>query len=222
MRLLLAEDDARLAHAVRTWMSQSGIGVDWVTQGCEIEPALRRGDYHWMVLDLGLPDIDGEEVLKALRSGGLELPVIVMTARGHVQDRVRLLNLGADDFLVKPVHLDELVARLQAVRRRSRPEPGLEEVLRHGPLCLMPMTRTVTLDGDFVPLTNREYSLLESLMRRPQGVVSREQLADTLSGGNDELVGNSVDVHVHHLRRKLGRGVIRTVRGVGYTLDAAQ
>jgi len=218
MRLLLVEDDARLASAVRSWLGHSGIEVEWISHGREIEPALRATPFDWMVLDLGLPDVDGEAALKGLRGAGFDLPVIVMTAREQVQDRVRLLDLGADDFLVKPVHLDELAARLRAVQRRHGPPPARDSALRHGSLCLVPASRTVSVDGQYVPLTNREFWLLEALLRHKGRVLTREQLVEGLYGTEDEIIGNAVDVHVHHLRRKLGSGLIKTVRGVGYTL----
>ncbi len=218
MKLLLVEDDPRLAQAVRAWMGHGGIAVDWITAGREVEPALKAGHYDWVVLDLGLPDTDGERVLAGLRAAGFQLPVVVMTAREQVADRVRLLDMGADDFLVKPVHLDELAARLRMLQRRHGAPRPADEALRHGPLCLVPASRTVSVDGQYVPLTNREFWLLEALLRHKGRVVSREQLLEGLDGGSDEPVGNTVDVHVHHLRRKLGSGLIRTVRGVGYTL----
>jgi len=218
MRLLLVEDDARLAQAVRAWMAHGGIDVDWITGGREVEAALRSHAYDWVVLDLGLPDADGDQVLGGLREAGFGLPVIVMTAREQVQDRVRLLDLGADDFLVKPVHLDELAARLRAVQRRHGPPPARDSALRHGSLCLVPASRTVSVDGQYVPLTNREFWLLEALLRHKGRVLTREQLVEGLYGTEDEIIGNAVDVHVHHLRRKLGSGLIKTVRGVGYTL----
>lgn len=218
MKLLLVEDDARLAQAVRAWMGHGGFHVDWITHGREVEPALRVGRYDGMVLDLGLPDADGERLLSGLRAAGFELPVIVMTAREQVQDRVRLLDLGADDFLVKPVHLDELAARLRAVRRRQGSGAPRDETLRHGPLVLVPASRTVSVDGQYVLLTQREFFLLEALLRAGGRPLSRDELVDALYGAGDEIVGNAVDVHVHHLRRKLGSGLIKTVRGVGYTL----
>jgi DNA-binding response OmpR family regulator len=218
MRMLLVEDDARLASAVRSWMGHGGVEVDWITSGAEIEPTLGRHDYAWLVLDLGLPDIPGEQALQSLRRAGFELPVIVITAREQVEDRVRLLDLGADDFLVKPVHLDELAARLRAVRRRGGGGAPQEASLRLGRLCLVPSSRTVSLAGTYVPLTNREYWLLETLLRNPDRVVTREQLLDALYGCTDDVVGNAIDVHVHNLRRKLGPGLIGTVRGVGYRL----
>jgi DNA-binding response OmpR family regulator len=229
MRLLLVEDDPRLAHAVRTWLGHGRIEVDWITHGREVEAALRAQAYDWLVLDLGLPDMPGEDALRGLRLAGFELPVVVMTAREHVADRIRLLDLGADDFLVKPVHLDELAARLRALQRRHGTQPGLlaaqpddtaDLALRHGPVRLVPASRTVSVAGQYVPLTNREFGLLETLLRHKGQVVTREQLLESMDGWSDEPVGNAVVVHVHHLRRKLGGGLIKTVRGQGYTLSA--
>jgi two-component system response regulator QseB len=219
MRLLFVEDDARLAGALRSWMGHEGIEVDWVSHGAEAEPALRRSEYDWMVLDLGLPDIDGQHVLQAVRAAGFELPVIVVTAREQVQDRVRLLDVGADDFLVKPMHLDELAARLRAVHRRHSPSEREDNALRQGSLRLVPSSRTVSVDGQYVPLTNREFWLLETLMRHKGRVVTREELVEAIYGFDGDIVANNIDVHVHHLRRKLGTRLIRTVRGAGYTLQ---
>lgn len=215
MRMLLVEDDARLAGAVRSWMGHGGVDVDWVVSGADAETALRRGGHDCVVLDLGLPDMPGEEVLRRLRAEGHTLPVLVMTAREQVQDRVRLLDLGADDFLVKPVHLDELSARLRAVQRR---QGSAETELRHGNLRVVPATRTVLRDGTYVPLTNKEFFVLEALMRNRERVTTREQLEEALYGWSEDVASNAVEVHVHHLRRKLGADVIRTVRGVGYAL----
>lgn len=218
MRLLLVEDDARMASAVRQWLGHAGIEVEWVALGREAEAVVRRQALDWIVLDLGLPDIGGETVLKQLRESGCEVPVVVMTARDQVRDRIRLLDLGADDFLVKPVDLGELSARLRAVRRRHGAAPGSDSALRQGGLCLVPASGTVSVDGKFVPLTKREFWLLEALMRRKGEVMTREQLQESLYAEPDEIVGNVVDVHIHRLRRKLGEGWIETVRGAGYRL----
>ncbi len=216
MKLLLVEDDARLAGAVRTWMGYGGIEVEWISLGQQVEPALNATHYDWVVLDLGLPDQEGETALARLRAAGHDLPVLVMTAREQVQDRVRLLDLGADDFLVKPVHLEELAARLRAVKRRHGAAP--DATLRHGPLRLTPASRTVTVDGTYVALTHHEFRLLEALLQQRGRALAREQLLQAMGAEAEEAVGNAVDVHVHHLRRKLGAGLIRTVRGVGYSL----
>jgi DNA-binding response OmpR family regulator len=196
-------------------MGRGGFTVDWLIHGREVDNALRREAYDCIVLDLGLPDIDGEQVLVQLRRTGQQLPVVVITAREEVADRIRLLDLGADDLIVKPVHLDELAARLRAVmRRRGSPETEL----RHGPLRVVPATRTVLCDGTHVPVTTKEFWVLETLMRNRDLVTPREQLEEALWGFADEVASNAVEVHVHHLRRKLGSDLIRTVRGVGYRL----
>lgn len=218
MKLLLLEDDARLAGAVRAWMGHAGGEVDWIIDGADAEPALRRCHYDCMLLDLGLPGVGGEEVLRRVRAVGIETPVLVITAREQVQDRIRLLDLGADDFLVKPVHLDELLARLRAVLRRRDGSGRGETDLRHGPLRVVPATRSVMLDGRFVALTTKEFWMLETLMRNKDRVLSRDDLEEALYGWSDEVGSNTVEVHIHHLRRKLGAELIRTVRGVGYTL----
>jgi DNA-binding response OmpR family regulator len=223
-RLLLVEDDARLASAMRSWMGLEGMQVEWIATGAEIEPALRKGQFDCLLLDLGLPDMSGEDALKSLRAADFDLPVIVVTAREQVQDRVRLLDLGADDFLVKPVHLDELSARLRAVHRRRGTTDPTETVLRHGPLRLMPASRTVSCDGRYLQLTNREFWLLEALMRQKGEVLSRAELVEATlaagAGSAEESGGNAVEVHIHHLRRKLGPAIIKTVRGHGYALYA--
>jgi DNA-binding response OmpR family regulator len=208
---------------MRSWMGLEGMHVEWIATGRAIGPALRTGRFDCMVLDLGLPDMPGEDALKSLRAADFDLPVIVVTAREQVQDRVRLLDLGADDFLVKPVHLDELSARLRAVQRRRGMAGSNETVLRHGPLRLMPASRTVSCNGRYLQLTNREFWMLEALMRQKGQILSREELAEAAPGsgaGAEEACGNAVEVHVHHLRRKLGPALIKTVRGRGYALYA--
>jgi DNA-binding response OmpR family regulator len=221
LQLLLVEDDHRLAHAVRSWMGHGGVQVEWLTEGQAVLGKLRATDYDWLVLDLGLPDTPGEQVLDDLRREGFDLPVVVMTAREQVSDRVRLLDGGADDFLVKPVHLDELAARLRVLQRRHGGRSSSSDaVLRHGRLSLVSSSRTATVDGDYVPLTKCEFWLLEKLMRNKGQVVPREDLGESLRAWTEEVGGNSVDVHVHHVRRKLGTSLIRTVRGRGYTLGA--
>jgi DNA-binding response OmpR family regulator len=218
MRLLLIEDDARLAGAVRSWLGHGGIAVDWIVNGGEALAALRTHRFDYVVLDLGLPDLGGEEVLRAIRRAGHQEPVIVITAREQVADRVRLLDLGADDFLVKPVHLDELAARLRAITRRRDPH---ETELRFGALTIVPAARAALRHGMPIALTNKEFWVLETLMRNRDSVTTREQLERALYGVSDDVASNAVEVYVHHLRRKLGADVIRTVRGVGYALHPA-
>jgi two-component system OmpR family response regulator/two-component system response regulator QseB len=222
MRLLLAEDDPLLGDGLRAGLRQLGFQVDWVRDGAAAERELASDVYAAAVLDLGLPLRDGLDVLTAVRGRGITTPVLVLTARDAVPDRIRGLDRGADDYVVKPVDLHELAARLRALVRRSHGQPQ-EQLLAHG-LALDPGTRCVTLDGEPVPLSTREFDLLQVLMLNAGRVLSREQLEQQLYSWGREVDSNAVEVHIHHLRRKLGAAAIRTVRGVGYVMprdDAA-
>ena len=216
MRILLAEDDPMLGAGVERGLQQAGFRVDWVRSGASAETALQTHDYDLLLLDIGLPQLDGLQLLRQLRASGRSLPVLIVSARDTVGDRVGGLNLGADDYLTKPFDLDEMIARIHAlVRRRSgRAAPEM----RLGPLVLEPLQRTATLDGATLNLSPREYDLLLALMERPGAVLSRDQLESRLYGWKDEIGSNAVEVHLHHLRRKLGSAWIRNVRGVGYKL----
>jgi two-component system response regulator QseB len=216
MRILLVEDDSMVGAAVRKGLQQDGHTVDWVRDAGAAEAALAAGAFDFMLLDLGLPGKSGLDLLAALRRGGTALPVIVCTARDAVADRVRGLDLGADDYLVKPFALDELAARIRAVTRRRLGQA--EAVLVHGALVLNPATHEVSLGGEAVALSAREFAILEALMERPGGVLSRAQIEERLYGWDEEVASNAVEVHVHNLRRKLGEATIRTVRGLGYGL----
>ena len=218
MRLLLVEDDPMVGEAVREGLRQDGYVVDWVRDGRAAEAALAAQDFAAMLLDLGLPRSDGIEVLRRLRERRSALPVLVITARDAVRQRIEGLDAGADDYLVKPFDLDELAARLRALLRRAsgRATP----VVSHGPLAIDPARREVRLRGEPVPLSAREYSVVEALTARPGIVLSRAQLEERLYGWGEEVSSNAVEVHIHNLRRKLGDEVIRTVRGVGYTIPA--
>ena len=218
MRLLLAEDDPLLGDALRAGLRQAGFQVDWVRDGEAAERELRAEPYAAAVLDLGLPRLDGLAVLAAVRRAGITLPVLVLTARDAVPDRIRGLDLGADDYVLKPVDLDELAARLRALVRRAHGQA--EPLLHAGGVTLDPAARRVTLEGEAVPLSTREFDLLHALMLDAGRVLSREQLEQRLYGWGAEVESNAVEVHVHHLRRKLGSGLIQTVRGVGYLLPA--
>lgn len=218
MRLLLAEDDPLLGDALRAGLRQAGFQVDWVRDGEAAERELRAEPYAAAVLDLGLPRRDGLAVLAAVRRAGITLPVLVLTARDAVPDRIRGLDLGADDYVLKPVDLDELAARLRALVRRAHGQA--EPLLHAGGVTLDPAARRVTLEGEAVPLSTREFDLLHALMLDAGRVLSREQLEQRLYGWGTEVESNAVEVHVHHLRRKLGSGLIQTVRGVGYLLPA--
>ncbi len=216
MRILLAEDDPLLGDGLQAGLRLHGFQVDWVRDGEAAERELRAQDYGAAVLDLGLPKRDGMDVLAMARRAGLTLPILVLTARDAVPDRIKGLNQGADDYVVKPVDLDELAARLRALIRRAHGQPV--ERLRAQDVELDPASRTVLQAGEPVNLSGREFDLLHALMLNAGRVLSREQLEQHLYSWGQEIDSNAVEVHVHHLRRKLGNGLIQTVRGVGYIL----
>lgn len=216
MKLLLAEDDPMIGASVEKGLRLAGYGVDWCRDGKAAELALATGGYSLLLLDLGLPRRDGLAVLKHLRQAGNGIPVLIVTARDAVADRVGGLNLGADDYLVKPFDLDELIARVRALIRRHGGR-GIP-VMRAGSLSLNPVTREVRLDGAPIALSQREFALLEALMQNPGGVLSRTDLEEHLYGWEEEVSSNAVEVHIHNLRRKLGSERIRNVRGVGYRI----
>ncbi|MEG7362955.1 response regulator [Pseudomonas citronellolis] len=217
MRILLAEDDPLLGDGIRAGLGLEGDTVDWVTDGVAAAQALATDEFDLLVLDLGLPRRDGMEVLRGLRKRGDMTPVLILTARDKVADRVAGLDAGADDYLSKPFDLDELLARVRALTRRhtGRAQPLLE----HGELRLDPATHQVSLGGEPVELAPREYALLRLLLEHRGKVLSRTRLVEALYGWDGELESNAIEVHVHHLRRKLGNELIRTVRGIGYGID---
>jgi two-component system OmpR family response regulator/two-component system response regulator QseB len=216
MRILLAEDDPLLGDGLRAGLRQLGFQVDWVRDGQAAARELRAEPYAAAVLDLGLPLKDGLDVLAEVRHAGVTLPILALTARDAVPDRIRGLDLGADDYVVKPVDLHELAARLRALVRRAHGQP--HERLRAQDFELDPAARQVTQRGAEVALPAREFDLLHALMLAAGRVLSREQLEQQLYSWGREVESNAVEVHVHHLRRKLGPDAIRTVRGVGYLL----
>jgi two-component system response regulator QseB len=218
VRLLLVEDDPMIGESIRDGLAQEGFTVDWVRDGAAADAALGAEPYAAVLLDLGLPRKDGLDVLRAARARRNEVPILVITARDAVADRIRGLDAGADDYLVKPFDLDELAARVRALVRRA--EGRAEPVVRHGAITLNPATREVHLRGKPVPLSGREFALLHALLARPGVVLSRAQLEERLYGWDEEVGSNAVEVHIHNLRRKLGAGTIRNVRGVGYTIPA--
>jgi DNA-binding response OmpR family regulator len=217
MRILLVEDDPMIGESVADGLKAEGYAVDWVRDGKEAEVAISATPYSLVVLDLGLPRRDGIEVLKGIRERRIDVPVLVMTARDTVRDRIKGLDAGADDYLVKPFDLDELTARARALLRRAagRAEPTIER----GPLRIDPAAHEVTWNGEPVPLSAREYALLAALAERQGAVLSRSQLEEKLYGWNESVGSNAVEVHIHNVRKKLGEGVIRNVRGLGYTLS---
>ncbi|HSD42606.1 MAG TPA: response regulator [Burkholderiales bacterium] len=218
MRLLLVEDDPMVGESIRDGLGQEGYAVDWVRDGKGAEAALGTEPYAAVLLDLGLPRKDGLQVLRTARAKRNDVPILVITARDAVADRIKGLDAGADDYLVKPFDLDELAARVRALVRRA--EGRAEPVVRHGPIALNPATREVRLRGQPVALSGREFALLQALLQRPGMVLSRAQLEERLYGWDEEVGSNAVEVHIHNLRRKLGADAIRNVRGVGYTIPA--
>lgn len=216
MRILLAEDDALLGDGLRAGLRQLGFQVDWVRDGNAADRELATGDYAAAVLDLGLPLKDGLEVLRGVRGRKVTTPVLVLTARDAVPDRIAGLDLGADDYVIKPVDLSELAARLRALVRRSHGQ--VQESLRCGDITLDPSARQVTLDGNFVTLATREFDLLHALMLSAGRVMSRNQLEQKLYSWGHEIESNAIEVHIHHLRRKLRTDLIQTVRGIGYMM----
>jgi len=214
MRLLLVEDDAMIGESVRKGLQQDGFAVDWVQDGRAAEIALETDAYDTLLLDLGLPRKAGLDVLAALRRRGNSIPVLILTARDAVADRVKGLDAGADDYLVKPFDLEELAARVRALLRRKsgRADP----VVQVGNLVLNPATHEAALDGKPIMLSAREFGLIHALAERPGVVLSRAQLEEKLYGWGHEVESNTVEVYVHSLRRKLGANLIRNVRGVGY------
>jgi two-component system response regulator QseB len=216
VRLLLVEDDPMIGDALERGLRADGFALDRVPDAEQADTALRVQAYDLVLLDLGLPRGDGLSLLRALRGRGDALPVLIVTARDAVADRVAGLDAGADDYLVKPFDLDELGARIRAVMRRraGRGSP----LLQAGPVSLDPATHRVTVRGEPVALSAREFALLRALLDRPGAVLSRAQLEERLYGWSDAVGSNAVEVHLHALRRKLGPGVVRNLRGVGWSV----
>jgi len=219
MRLLLVEDDAMIGEAVRLGLRKQGLTVDWVQDGAAAKAALGAEGFDLVLLDLGLPKMDGLQVLKWLRGTGSKVPVLILTARDSVNDRIRGLDAGADDYIVKPFDFDELAARVRAVQRRH--SGRAENLVEHLGITLDPASHAVTRDGEPVNLSHREFALLEALLERPGQVLSRTQLEERLYGWGEEVESNAVEVHIHNLRKKLGAEYIQNVRGVGYRVRAA-
>ncbi len=217
MRILIVEDDSLLGDGIRSGLSQNGYAADWVEDGEAAETAMLTNDYELIVLDLGLPKLPGLEVLKRMRAREVDIPVIILTAQDGVEDRIKGLDSGADDYLTKPFDLAELTARIRALLRRrgGRASP----IIEHGNLTVDPASHTVTLDGKTVDISPREFTILQLLLENKNKVMSRSRLEEGLYAWNDEVESNTVEVHIHHLRKKLGADLIRTIRGVGYIID---
>ncbi len=220
MRLLIVEDDPLLGEALAIGLKQSGFAPDWVQDGREAQTAMGVEPFAAIVLDLGLPGLTGLELLRSERARGNKVPVLILTARDAVQDRITGLDSGADDYVVKPTDLNELAARLRALVRRSKGEPA--PVLRVGNVIVDPAARAVTVDGHPIDLQPKEFMLLQELMLNAGRVLSREQLEERLYRWGEEVESNAVEVHVHHLRRKVGSNVVKTIRGVGYVVPRGE
>lgn len=214
MRVLLVEDDGMIAQGLQTALRQAGFAVDWMRDGGSAAAALKTSAFDVVLLDLGLPLRDGIDVLRELRKRGDKTPVIILTARDEIQHRIAGLDAGADDYVVKPFDLDEVMARLRSVLRRASGRG--DSSIQHGELRLDLAARSIERNGAPVSLSAHEYAVLEALLQRPGAVLSRAQLEDRLYGWDEQIGSNAVEVYIHGLRRKLGSDVIRTLRGVGY------
>lgn len=220
MRLLLVEDDEILGDGLSAGLKMEGYAVDWLTNGKLAFEALKTNIYELIVLDLNLPDRDGLEILRDLRSRKVETPVLVLTARDTIQDRVIGLDTGADDFVIKPFDLNEVCARLRALSRRQ--EGRSAPTIAHKDLVLDPASHQVTLRNEKVELSQKEYEILSFLISNVGRVVSRARLEESIYSWDNDIESNTVEVHIHYLRKKLDPGLIRTVRGVGYIIDAEE
>nr|WP_314583771.1 response regulator transcription factor [uncultured Pseudomonas sp.] len=217
MRVLLIEDDPDLGEGIRTSLREEGYTLDWLKDGESAVHALREEGFDLVVLDLGLPRLDGIQVLRQSRANGLTTPVLILTARDDTEDRVAGLDAGADDYLVKPFDIKELKARLRALLRRRNGPSQIQ--LEGGGIALDPATRRVTFDGQPVYLTPREYQLLHELLANPGKIFSRDRLMGLLYGWDEGVESNTLEVHIYNLRKKLRADLIRTVRGIGYRLE---
>lgn len=216
MRLLIVEDDGLLGDGLQAVLQQRGHTVDWVQDGVTAEHALGQERYDLAILDLQLPGLTGQEILKRLRSSQNDIPVLILTARSELTERVSMLNKGADDYVVKPFEMEELCARIQALHRRHKGHAS--PLLTVDNLSLDPQAHIVTVDDHTVNLSGREFSILQLLLENRGRVISRSQIEETLYGWGDEVESNAVEVHIHHLRKKLKINPIRTIRGVGYII----
>jgi len=218
MRILLIEDDRLIGDGIKAGLGKLGFSVDWFTEGNDGMLALSAAPYDAVVLDLSLPGIDGIDILRQWRQQGRDEPVLILTARDALEQRIEGLQQGADDYLCKPFALTEVAARLQALIRRRHGQ--LQPTLQHGRVIMEPASHSVTLDGRPLELKARELALLELFLLNPGRVLTRARLEEKLYGWDEDVSSNAVEVHIHHLRKKLGSEFIRTVHGVGYTLGA--
>lgn len=219
MRLLLVEDDKMIGESLQKALRKDGFIVNWAEDGETANEALQDTTYDLVILDLGLPDQSGLDVLQAIRKKGNTVPVLILTARDSVSDKVKGLDTGADDYLLKPFLLEELEARIRSLLRRHAGQAGNSEGwLHHGKLALNPKTHEALLNDQTSMLSGREFSLLYALMKTPNAVLSKAQLEEQIYGWNEEVASNAVEVHIHQIRKKLGNDIIKNIRNVGYTL----
>jgi two-component system OmpR family response regulator/two-component system response regulator QseB len=216
MRILLVEDDQTLGDGLSIGLRQAGFAVDWLRDGHSADVALQTESFDLIVLDLGLPKLSGMEVLTKARARHITTPILILTARDALGDKIAGLDAGADDYLIKPLDLDELTARIRALTRRTAGRAA--PLLIHGEITLDPAAHSLSLAGQPVELSNREFALLQLLLDNAGRVLSRSQIEQSLYGWRDEPDSNALEVHIHHLRKKLGSQLIRTLRGVGYTI----
>jgi len=219
MRILLIEDDKSLGSLIQKALAKNGDAVDWIKDGEAALIALNNpsNQFDVVILDLGLPKIDGLDVLQKARKNGVRTPVMILTARDTVDDRVKGLDSGSDDYLTKPFDLDELSARLRALQRRATART--ENNIIFGNIELNPVTHTIMMDKKIVNIPRREFALMQKLLENIGHVVTRETLAQTLYGWNEEIDSNTLEVHIHNLRSKFGKDIFKTIRGVGYMIE---
>ncbi|MEH6625820.1 MAG: response regulator transcription factor [Motiliproteus sp.] len=217
MRLLLVEDDPSLGQGIVDAFSLQGETMDWLTDGRLGLEALRITTFDLVVLDLGLPGLDGIQLLQQARARGIDTPVIILTARDQVEDRIRGLDAGADDYLIKPFDIAELNARIRALLRRR--SGYTSAIISYGDILVDPASRQVTLNNEEISLNRREYSLLLEFLHHPGQVFTRDQLTEQLYGWQEGVESNTVEVHIHHLRKKFGSQLIKTIRGIGYRIE---
>ncbi len=219
MRLLLVEDDQMIGEGLQSALRKERFIINWVQDGESADLALDTEEYDLVILDLGLPHKSGLDVLQRLRKNGNDVAVLILTARDSVSDKVKGLDTGADDYLLKPFSLEELEARIRSLLRRRIGQAGNENgLLRYGNITLNPRSHEVTLGEDRAILSAKEFLLLQTLMKSPTSVLSKSQLEESLYGWNEEVASNAVEVHIHQIRKKLGNGIIKNIRNVGYTL----
>ena len=219
MRFLLVEDDPMIGEGLYKALRKNGFAVNWAENASTAELALSTDTYDLIILDLGLPDYSGIDVLKNLRRNKNQVPVIILTARDSISDKVAGLDAGADDYLLKPFELDELEARIRSLmRRRTQSLEHDDGWLRHSKLSINPKTHEVMFEDKTISLSAREFALLFTLMKNPSGIYSKKQIEESLYGWNEEVASNAIEVHIHQIRKKFGNGIIKNIRNVGYTL----